>query len=140
VPRRRSETEVRYVEHPRWGSQPRYTGLDVAELVHGGEAFLRWQDNIEGTRPIRGTAVAADPGRQTPATIPVTHSYDVEREIQAMYARYQELVAGVPQPPSGSSGGCRDPASPVPALTSARYIDARMPRCRRKRGFCGTSI
>src|SRR5262245_24947594 len=85
--RRRSRTsddaEVTYVEHPRWGSRPRRTGLDVTHIRYGGDAILRWQDSpARGVRVIRGTAVAADLERQSPGTIPVTHYYDLERRCR----------------------------------------------------------
>ena len=71
-----------YVEHPRWGSEPRRTGLDVSASVPG--VFLHWNTQPLGgmERAIPGTAVAADLQRQTPATVQVTHYYDVERRCR----------------------------------------------------------
>lgn len=88
---------TQYVRHPRFGSAPRFTGLDPnpeSSAVH-----LHWNTNHftelqrrtiqrllgghpfrdDGSRLIRGTAVEADLTRQTPATVPVTHYYDIDR-------------------------------------------------------------
>jgi hypothetical protein len=78
-PRRAEPSEPVYVEHPRWGARPRRTGVDVIDALHGGDAHLHWLNLSPEGRVIRGTAVAADLTRQTPATIPVTHYYDLER-------------------------------------------------------------
>ena len=87
-----------YVEHPRYGTAPRLTGLDAdmdSMEVHLHdrlcaftkpllEAFRRggWgvpQPRDDGPRLIPGTAIAADLTRQSAATVPVTHYYDEER-------------------------------------------------------------
>jgi hypothetical protein len=87
-----------YVEHPRYGAAPRFTGLDAdmeSMEVHLHyrlrlytkpmlNAFLRggWQIPLlddDGPTIVPGTAIEADLTRQTPATIPVTHYYDEER-------------------------------------------------------------
>ncbi len=87
-----------YVDHPRYGAAPRFTGLDpdmssMDVLLHYRlcryskpvlEAFRRGGWAVPkiaegGPYPIPGTAIAADSSRQTPATVPVTHYYDEER-------------------------------------------------------------
>lgn len=92
-PRPRVEDYDEHVEHPRYGKSPRFTGLDPnpnAPTVHlhwntryFTQAQLREMERLlglrptfpdDGTRMVRGTAVAADPSRQTPATVPVTQS------------------------------------------------------------------
>lgn len=96
--RPRMEDFADHVEHPRYGSVPRFTGLDPnpdAPEVHLHwntgcltQAQLRTMERLlgwcpafpdDGTRVVRGTAVAADLSRQTPATVPVTHYYDVDK-------------------------------------------------------------
>jgi hypothetical protein len=87
-----------YVDHPRYGAVPRFTGLDadMSSLdVHlhyrlrtftrpmleafrrGGWEILQARD--DDPRLIPGTAIAADLTRQTPATVAVSHYYDEER-------------------------------------------------------------
>jgi Probable zinc-ribbon domain len=70
-----------YVEHSRFGRQPRFTGLDVDGNFPG--VHLHWINGIgsydDGTRLIAGTAIKADLARQTPATFPVTHYYDLDK-------------------------------------------------------------
>jgi hypothetical protein len=87
-----------YVEHPRFGKGPHYTGLDPD--CNDPDVQFHWRVNIRsdgmteelnrlfgGTIPrppgncgaILGTAVAADLSKQTSATIPVTHYYDEDR-------------------------------------------------------------
>lgn len=103
-----------YVEHPRYGTAPNFTGLDPnpdADDVH-----LHYNTNFytkkqradmlkycgwapeprEDQHHIPGTAIEADLSRQTPATIPVTHYYDIERvcrdcdRLFVFYAREQK--------------------------------------------------
>lgn len=65
-----------YVEHPRFGRYPRFTG-ENAHNDWEGRVFLHWRSRPETRVP--DTAVAADLSRQTPATVPVTHYYDEKR-------------------------------------------------------------
>jgi hypothetical protein len=90
-----------YVEHPRYGRSPRYTGLDIrpfspgvtlhakavsgAEICRGlGESWAKLL-GVEAlkaqkeTPRIPGTAILADPSRQNNPTYPATHYYDLER-------------------------------------------------------------
>ncbi|MCA8962158.1 MAG: zinc-ribbon domain containing protein [Planctomycetes bacterium] len=87
-----------YVEHGRYGSRPRITGLDPDP--EDPDVYLHWNTGIlnreartlleEWTRRSRvperaaipGTAIVADIDRQTPAAIAVTHYYDVARECR----------------------------------------------------------
>ena len=87
-----------HVEHPRYGKAPRFTGLDPnpnswAVHLHWNthyftqaqlremERLVGWRPTFpdDGTRMVRGTAVEADLSRQAPATVPVTHYYDVDK-------------------------------------------------------------
>lgn len=87
-----------HVEHPRYGKAPRFTGLDPnpnSSAVHlhwntryftqsqlrEMERLLGWRPTFpdDGTQMVQGTAVAADLSRQVPATVPVTHYYDVDK-------------------------------------------------------------
>ncbi len=87
-----------HVEHPRYGKGPRWTGLDPnpnspgvhlhwntmrmsERLLRVIEQSLGWRPAFpdDGSRMIRGTAVAADLSLQTPATVPVTHYYDLDK-------------------------------------------------------------
>lgn len=61
------------VPHPRFGSEPRISGLDAKDGAPG--VFLHWHS---GRSRFPGTAIPADLSRQTPATFPVTHYYDYE--------------------------------------------------------------
>jgi hypothetical protein len=86
-----------YVDHPRFGRRPKITGLNPDPLSPG--VHLHWnaltQAEFEewtgrkwpaydlSTRKIvriPHTAIAADLTRQTPATVAVTHYFDLERE------------------------------------------------------------
>lgn len=93
-----------YVEHPRFGRGPRITGLNpqpsdegvrlhwrVRTVEEFTALFAEVRECFPGfdidefarsrrhTRPIPGTAIAADLYRQTPATYPVTHYFDIAR-------------------------------------------------------------
>jgi len=90
-----------FVDHPRYGRRPNMTGLnpdpmdrDVhlhwntttqEEIVARFEAITgkKWPhgdwSSYSRTRRIPHTAIAADLSRQTPATVPVTHYFDLER-------------------------------------------------------------
>jgi len=68
-----------YVEHPRFGKRPHHTGLNP-ETDFGGDIFLHWHSPRECRIP--NTAIASDLSRQTEATIPVTHYYDVKRQCR----------------------------------------------------------
>jgi len=60
-----------FVEHPRYGQRPHFTGLNPQD------SFLHWHSPPSCRIP--ETAIAADLERQTPATVAVTHYFDVER-------------------------------------------------------------
>ena len=114
-----------YVEHPRFGRSPRYTGLDPnpdspevnlhwntgymteAQLDLFAQALERLAKGRErlakafglvipsafaqfGGREclIFGTAIPADLGRQTKATVPVTHYYDLDLECRDCGRRF----------------------------------------------------
>ena len=65
-----------FVEHPRYGKGPRFTGLDVADSADG-RVYCHWH-SPPGVR-VPNTAVAADVSRQGKATLHVTHYFDARR-------------------------------------------------------------
>lgn len=67
----------KYVVHPRYGQRPRITGLNP-ETKYGGNTILHWYSPKQCRIP--NTAILADLTRQTPATMPVTHYFDVKRK------------------------------------------------------------
>ena len=75
-----SDKYAEYVEHPRFGKGPIYTGFDPD--CNNTEVHLRCRPAIRPDRlwgAISGTAITADLSKQTPATIPITHYYDEDR-------------------------------------------------------------
>ncbi len=76
---RTSKEYESFVEHPRFGRCPRITGLNP-EAVYGGDTFLHWHSPRECRIP--NTAIRADLSRQTPATVAVTHYFDVKRQCR----------------------------------------------------------
>lgn len=65
-----------FVEHPRYGQLPRIT----AESTHakiGSRSFLHWHSPVECRIP--NTTVEAYTSKQCPATVHVTHYFDVIR-------------------------------------------------------------
>lgn len=66
-----------FVTHPHYGHQPRITGLNP-ETDYDRNVFLHWH-SPEGCR-IPNTAIPAELSRQSPATVPVTHYFDVRRQ------------------------------------------------------------
>ncbi len=92
-----------HVENPRFGKGPRFTGLDpdpespevhlhwntgyrtrafLAYLKELPEEFRRILSEAPEGLLIPGTAIRADPERQTRATIPVTHYYDLDKTCE----------------------------------------------------------
>jgi Probable zinc-ribbon domain len=69
----------KFVEHPRYGRQPRFTGLNP-ETDYGGNVFLHWHSSADCRIP--NTAIAANLSLQTPATVQVTHYFDVTRKCR----------------------------------------------------------
>lgn len=65
-----------FVEHPRYGQRPRFTGLDVTDSPDG-QVYCHWHSPV-GVR-VPNTAVVADVARQRPATLHVTHYFDAKR-------------------------------------------------------------
>jgi hypothetical protein len=65
-----------FVEHPRYGKGPRFTGLDVTDSPDG-TVYCHWHSPVSVRVP--GTAVVADVARQRPATLHVTHYFDAKR-------------------------------------------------------------
>ncbi len=106
-PRPCPERYAGYVEHPRYGRAPRLTGLDPDpdspevrlhwNTRHCTDAQLKTMKRLlgwspafpdDGTRMVPGTAVAADVARQTPATVPVTHYYDIDKVCRDCRRRF----------------------------------------------------
>lgn len=89
-----------YVEHPRYGRSPRFTGVnpdpkgDGVHLGHGGISEQDFRAKWEWIMPafsedwfrthlgmrIPDTAVIANLHDQTPATVPVTHYFDIDKK------------------------------------------------------------
>lgn len=72
-----NEDYADYVEHPRFGKAPRFTGLDPNPNDPG--VNLHWRTSYHPTLLIPGTAIKADLSRQTESPAPVTHYYDLDR-------------------------------------------------------------
>lgn len=75
--KRKPDEYATYIKHPRYGRGPRITGLNL-ETVYGGDVFIHWHSSKECRIP--NTAITADLTKQTPATVSVTHYYDVKRK------------------------------------------------------------
>ena len=92
-----SENYAQHVEHPRYGRQPRFTGLDPIPSapkirLHWNTGYLAETQlqlketqfdrrlNVDADRPrmAQGTAIEADLSRQSPGMMPVTHYYDLD--------------------------------------------------------------
>jgi hypothetical protein len=65
-----------FVEHPRYGKGPRFTGLDVTDSPDGS-VYCHWHSPVSVRVP--GTAVVANVTRQRPAMLHVTHYFDAKR-------------------------------------------------------------
>jgi hypothetical protein len=65
-----------FVEHPRYGKGPRFTGLDVGDS-RDGRVYCHWH-SPPGVR-IPNTAVVAEVARQGNVTLHVTHYFDAKR-------------------------------------------------------------
>lgn len=103
---KKADEYAEFVDHPRYGRRPHITGLNPSPDDEG--VHLHWMtvedrtmvtrtaveyeaitgqkwpygDSISRrnlTRKIPNTAIAADLARQTPATLPITHYFDIER-------------------------------------------------------------
>lgn len=69
-----SRSHEEYVEHPRYGRTPRLTGLHVEACPSDPCVFLHWH---QGRIP--NTALPAETSKQLPATVQVTHYFDLTR-------------------------------------------------------------
>ncbi|WP_395788594.1 zinc-ribbon domain containing protein [Aquimonas sp.] len=74
MPRKKSDD---FVPHPRYGDEPRLTGLNPKENSGTGKVYLHWHSPSEVRVP--NTAIAADTSRQLQPTIAVTHYFDSRR-------------------------------------------------------------
>jgi hypothetical protein len=68
-----------FVTHPRYGQEPRITGLNP-EADDAGRVVLHWHSPNDSRIP--NTAIPADLSRQSPATVPVTHYFDARRQCR----------------------------------------------------------
>jgi hypothetical protein len=75
---KRKDEYENFVEHPRYGKRPRITGLNPETDCL--KVFIHWH-SPESCR-IPGTAINADLTKQTRATVPVTHYFDVKRNCR----------------------------------------------------------
>lgn len=94
-----------FVEHPRFGKHPKVTGLNPSpmdadvqlhwnattheEIVEQYESIIgkKWphgnfSDYASRSKRIPNTAILADTAKQTRATVPVTHYFDLERRCR----------------------------------------------------------
>lgn len=77
--KRRTDIYTDFVDHPRYGRSPRFTGLNpVEERIRG--VYLGWHSRSD--ERIAETAIAANPKRQPNATVPVTHYFDLKRNCR----------------------------------------------------------
>ncbi len=74
-----------FVEYPRFGRGPRLTGLNPQTEFSGG-TFIHWHSPKSCRIPSR--AMAANLGKQVPATVAVTHYYDVARQCRDCGRRF----------------------------------------------------
>jgi len=68
-----------FVEHPRFGWEPQYTGMNP-QTDYGGDTFLHWHSPKSCRIP--NTAIAANIKKQMRATVAVTHYYDAKRQCR----------------------------------------------------------
>jgi len=97
-PKALPKTRSYYVPHSRYGKLPRITGLDVENGQNGAyighlptedELMAKHrQGKLFGLDPlllgfrIPGTAIVADPAKQSGTSFPRTHYYDIERKCR----------------------------------------------------------
>lgn len=74
-----------YADHPKYGKQPRMTGSNPGS-DYKGDVHLHWHSGKDCRVP--DTAIPANLKKQTPATIPVTHYYDVRRVCEDCGERF----------------------------------------------------
>lgn len=76
---RRTDIYADFVDHPRYGRSPRFTGLNPIEDLTRG-IYFGWHSR-PGER-ISETAIAANTDRQPGATVPFTHYFDLKRKCR----------------------------------------------------------
>jgi len=77
--KRRTDIYADFVEHPRYGQRPRYTGLNPVDGL-ARRVYLGWHSRAD--ERISETAIAANRDRQPNATVPVTHYFDLKRSCR----------------------------------------------------------
>jgi hypothetical protein len=100
---RKTDKYAEFADHPRYGRRPNITGLNPSPM--DSDVHLHWNATshkeivaqykavigtewpygdfiayCDRTKRIPNTAITADLSRQTPATVPVTHYFDLERQ------------------------------------------------------------
>lgn len=65
-----------FVKHPRFGGKPQVTGLNPQDSDEG--VYISW--NAPSECRVSNTAIAANLNLQAPATVPVTHYFDLVRQ------------------------------------------------------------
>ncbi|MCH7989196.1 MAG: zinc-ribbon domain-containing protein [Planctomycetes bacterium] len=68
-----------FVEHPRFGRGPRFTGLNP-QTDFSGDTYIHWHSPKSSRIP--KTAIAADLNKQVFSIVAVTHYYDVKRKCR----------------------------------------------------------
>ncbi|MEL6108529.1 MAG: zinc-ribbon domain containing protein [Planctomycetota bacterium] len=102
---RKTDKYAQFADHPRYGRRPNVSGLNPSpmdrnvrlhwnatshkEIVSQYQAVVgkEWpygdcSEYCDRTRRIPNTAITADLSRQTPATVSVTHYFDLERQCR----------------------------------------------------------
>jgi Probable zinc-ribbon domain len=76
---RRIHAYADFVEHPRYGRGPRWTGMNPRDDLSQG-VYLGWHSRSDERIP--DTAIEANTDRQPNATVPVTHYFDLKRKCR----------------------------------------------------------
>ncbi|MCA9179457.1 MAG: zinc-ribbon domain containing protein [Planctomycetales bacterium] len=75
----RDSSYADFVNHPRYGRCPRFTGLNPVENLSRG-IYFGWHCRAE--ERISDTAIVAHADRQPSPTVPVTHYFDLKRKCR----------------------------------------------------------
>tara|TARA_R110002073_G_scaffold329790_1_gene512811 strand:- start:2788 stop:3384 length:597 start_codon:yes stop_codon:yes gene_type:complete len=75
----RTDIYADFVNHPRYGRSPRFTGLNPIDDLSRG-IYLGWHSRAD--ERIAETAIVANTDCQGDATVPVTHYFDLRRQCR----------------------------------------------------------